>query len=192
MAEPDNLSVSSNLKQIAQTMRRIGWISFWTQVVLGVISAVILLLFAVFSQRPGSPSNNPGTGFGIFLAVGGLIVLGASVYWSFRYTRLGAQLQSSNSSNRPRKVTTIQVLRSGLTINLIGMLVTLFGSYAIIGTLVGRAISPQAVTTQLIDPNRIISGLDVLAVQANTNTTFAHFLSLVGTLWLLNRLGRQP
>jgi hypothetical protein len=180
-----------SLQAIAKAFRLYGWIGFWAQIVLGVISAVILLLFAVFTQRAGSPSNNPGTGFGIFLAVCGLVALGVSTYFSFRYTRLGNQLQSSNPSNRPRKSVTIQVLRLGLIVNLVGMLLTIFGAYAIIGTLVGRAISPQAITTQLIDPNRIISGLDVLAVQANTNTIFAHFLGLVSALWLINRVNRQ-
>jgi hypothetical protein len=114
-----------------------------------------------------------------------------SVYCAFRYTRLGKQLRSSNPANRPRKIYTIQVIKFALVVNLVGMLLSIFGAYAIIGTLVGRAISPQAITTQLIDPSRIISGLDVLAVQANTNTIFAHFLGLVSALWLLNRINRS-
>ena len=73
----DAPSSSATIRAIAQTFRLIGWISFWIQLVLGVVSGIIVLLFAVFSQRAGSPSNNPGTGFGVFLAVCGLIVLGA-------------------------------------------------------------------------------------------------------------------
>jgi Protein of unknown function (DUF3611) len=76
-------------------------------------------------------------------------------------------------------------------INLGGMLVTLLGSQAIVGTLVARSISPQAVTTQLFDPTRIISGLDMLVVQANINTVSAHFSGLVVSIWLLNRITRS-
>ncbi|MGL4618959.1 MAG: DUF3611 family protein, partial [Chroococcidiopsis sp.] len=68
----------ASLESIANQFRLTGWIGFWSQIVLGVVSAIVLLLFAVFSQRTGSPSNNPGTGFGIFLAVCGLIALGMS------------------------------------------------------------------------------------------------------------------
>ncbi|WP_044500223.1 DUF3611 family protein [Nostoc sp. PCC 7107] len=187
----DAPSSSATLRAIAQTFRLTGWISFWIQLVLGVVSSIIVLLFAIFSQRAGSPSNNPGTGFGVFLAVCGLIILGAGIYLAFRYTRIGRQLQSSNPSNRPRKSETLQVLRLGLWINLIGTLVTLLGAQAIVGTLVARSISPQAITSQLFDPTRIISGLDMLVVQANTNTVSAHFAGLVGSLWLMNRINRQ-
>ncbi|MEA5621003.1 DUF3611 family protein [Cronbergia sp. UHCC 0137] len=178
----------SNIRAIAQKFRLAGWISFWIQLVLGVISSIIVLLFAIFSQRTGSPSNNPGTGFGVFLAICGLVVLGGGIYLAYRYTRIGKQLQSPNPSNRPRKIETIQVLRLGAWINLGGILVTLMGAQAIVGTLVARSISPQAVTTQLFDPNRIISGLDMLVVQANTNTISAHFAGLIASLYLLNRI----
>jgi hypothetical protein len=187
----DSQSPPSALQQIAVTFRLAGWIGFWIQLVLGVVSTLVLLLFSIFSQRGGSPSNNPGTGFGIFLAVCGLITLGAGIYCAFRYTRIGNQLQSSNPNNRPRKSETIQVLRLGLMVNLVGMLLTLLGAQAIVGTLVARSISPQAQTTQLFDPNRIISGLDMLVVQANTNTVAAHFAGILCSLWLLNRVNRQ-
>ncbi|MCF4969525.1 DUF3611 family protein [Nostoc sp. CMAA1605] len=187
----DTPSSSSNLRTIAQTFRLTGWISFWIQLVLGVVSGIIVLLFAVFSQRAGSPSNNPGTSFGVFLAVCGILILGGGIYLAYRYTRIGRQLLSSNPSNRPRKVETVQVLRLGLWVNLAGTLVTLLGAQAIVGTLVARSISPQAITTQFFDPTRIISGLDMLVVQANTNTVSAHFAGLVGSLWLLNRINRS-
>jgi hypothetical protein len=179
---------SSNLRVIAQNFRLAGWISFWIQLVLGVISGIIVLLFAIFSQRSGSPNKNPGTGLGVFLAICGLVVLGAGIYLAYRYTRIGKQLDSSNPTNRPRKLETLQVLRLGLWVNLAGILVTLLGAQAIVGTLVARSISPQAVTTQLFDPTRIISGLDMLVVQANTNTVSAHFSGLVASLFLLNRI----
>lgn len=187
----DAPSSSSNLRTIAQTFRLTGWISFWIQLVLGVVSGIIVLLFAVFSQRSGSPSNNPGTSFGVFLAVCGILILGGGLYLAYRYTRIGNQLLSSNPSNRPRKIETVQVLRLGLWVNLAGTLVTLLGAQAIVGTLVARSISPQAITTQFFDPTRIISGLDMLVVQANINTVSAHFAGLVASLWLLNRINRS-
>ena len=183
-----NETPSANIRAIAQRFRLVGWISFWIQLVLGVISGVIVLLFSFWSQSPDNPSNNPGTGFGVFLAVCGLIMLGAGIYLAFRYTRIGKQLDSSNPSNRPRKQESVQVIRLGVWINLGGILVTILGAQAIIGTLVARSISSQAGTTQLIDPNRFISGLDMLVVQANTNTISAHFAGLVASLFLLNRI----
>jgi hypothetical protein len=186
----DTPSSSSSLRAIGQTFRLTGWISFWIQLVLGVVSGIIVLLFGIFSQKAGSPSNNAGTGFGVFLAVCGLVVLGGGIYLAYRYTRIGSQLLSANPNNRPRKSETVQVLRLGVMVDLVGILLTLLGAQAIVGTLVARSISPQAVTTQLFDPTRIISGLDMLVVQANTNTILAHFAGLIASLWLLNRVNR--
>ncbi len=188
---PDTPSSSSTVQAIAKNFRLTGWISFWVQLVLGVVSAIIVLLFAIFSQRPNSANNNPGTGFGVFLAVCGILILCGGIYLAYRYTIIGQQLQSPNSKNRPRKTETLEVLRLGLWINLVGMLVTLLGSQAIVGTLVARSISPQAATTQLFDPTRIISGLDMLVVQANINTVSAHFAGLAVSIWLLNRITRS-
>ncbi|MBR8833640.1 MAG: DUF3611 family protein [Stigonema ocellatum SAG 48.90 = DSM 106950] len=184
------MSDSTPLRAIAQTFRLIGWISLWTQLVLGVVSGGILLSATIFSQRSGG-TNNPGTGLGIFLAVCGLITLGVSIYLAFRYTRIGRQLESSNPSNRPRKIETLQVVRFGLMVNLVGILLTLLGAQAINGTLIIKALTlPQltgGVYTQ-IDPSRTIQPLDIFVVQANTNTVSAHFASLVASIWLLNRI----
>lgn len=191
MSQNPDTSSSSTVQAIAKNFRLTGWISFWVQLVLGVVSAIIVLLFAIFSQRPNSANNNPGTGFGVFLAVCGILILGGGIYLAYRYTIIGQQLQSPNPKNRPRKSETLEVLRLGLWINLMGMLVTLLGSQAIVGTLVARSISPQAATTQLFDPTRIISGLDMLVVQANINTVSAHFAGLAVSIWLLNRITRS-
>jgi hypothetical protein len=189
---PDSKSPPATLQQIAKAFRIIGWIGFWAQLVLGVVSAVIVLVYTTFGQRPGSP-NNPGNGFGIFLAICGLVTLGVSIYLAFRYTRLGNQLQSSNPNNRPRKIETVQVLRLGVIVSLVGILLTLLGAQAIVGTLTARAISQPGFGAYPLPGTQstLISGLDMLVVQANTNTVTAHFAGLLASLWLLNRINRQ-
>ncbi|MGH2415405.1 MAG: DUF3611 family protein [Microcystaceae cyanobacterium] len=187
------MSDSSTLRAIAQVFRLTGWVSFWIQLVLGVVSGVILL-FAVFSQRSGNTTNNPGTGFGAFFAVAGLIALVVGIYLAFRYTRLGLRLESSNPNNRPRKVETIQVVRFGIMVHLLGMLLTLLGAQTIVGTLLTKSLTlPQVggggVYTQ-VDPSRIIQSLDIFVVQANTNTVTAHFAGLVASIWLLYRISK--
>jgi Protein of unknown function (DUF3611) len=178
---------------VAPTFRLTGWISFWIQVVLGVISTVVLLLYAAFSRNtppntPAGATSNPGTGVGVFFAICGLLILGASIFMAFRYTRIARALLSSQP---PRRADTIKVLRMGLLVNLAGMSVTLLGAYAIVGTLVAKSISTQAIAAPILDPSRIISGLDMLAVQANTNTIAGHFAGIVATLWLLNRITKK-
>ncbi len=192
MLDKSDSSRSSQLQEIAQAFRLTGWISFWAQLVLGVVATVILG-FASFSRDVASNQKGVGTGLGIFFAVVAVITLGASIFWAFRYTRISRQLQSSNPNNRPRKADTIQLLRLGLSINLVGLLLSLVGAQAIVGALLAKSLTlPQAgVGVYQIDPSRIIRPLDIFVVQANTNTVAAHFAGLIGSLWLLNRINRQ-
>jgi hypothetical protein len=191
MLEPESKSPSSQLQEIAQNFRLTGWISFWAQLVLGVIAAVVLG-FASFSRDVATNQKGVGTGVGIFFAVIAVITLGASLFWAFRYTRISRQLQSSNPNNRPRKADTIQLLQLGMSINLVGLLLSLLGAQAIVGALLAKSLTlPQTgLGVYQIDPSRTIRTLDILVVQANTNTVAAHFAGLVGSLWLLNRINR--
>ena len=84
----------------------------------------------------------------------------------------------------------------GVTLNLLGMLVTLIGAEQIIGLLAAKVLTMQGfgpfqssfglggvpgsggIGSQSVQP------LDVLIVQANTNTLLSHFLSLVCCLIL--------
>jgi len=179
MLDKSDSSPSSQLQEIAQAFRLTGWISFWAQLVLGVVATVILG-FASFSRDVASNQKGVGTGLGIFFAVVAVITLGASIFWAFRYTRISRQLQSSNPNNRPRKADTIQLLRLGLSINLVGLLLSLVGAQAIVGALLAKSLTlPQAgVGVYQIDPSRIIRPLDIFVVQANTNTVAAHFAGL--------------
>ncbi|MDJ0616258.1 MAG: DUF3611 family protein [Calothrix sp. MO_192.B10] len=188
MTDRSDTQSSSPRWVIAKAFRLVGWISFWTQLVLGVVAAGIFLAFRI--QRSGNQAGNPGTGLGIFFAALGLLTLGGGVFLAFRYTRIGKQLVSSSPQNRPRKMQTIQVLRLGLTVNLVGMLLTLLGAQAISGSLLLKALSiPQgAVGFSPEQVSRLVQPIDVLVVQANINTVTAHFAGVVASLWLLNSI----
>lgn len=188
--KPDSESPSSPLQQIAQTFRLIGWSSFWIQLVLGVVSTLVLL-FASLSRNVG-PANqsSPGTGIGIVFAVSGVITLGLGIYLAFRYTRIAKRLQSANANNRPRKADTIQILRLGLIVNLVGSLLTIMGAQAITGTLLLKSLSQPQGLGALSNPSQIIRPVDIFVVQANTNTVAAHFTGILCTLWLLNRVNK--
>lgn len=181
------------LQEIALAFRRAGWVSFWAQLVLGVV-AIVILGFASFSRDVAATGQQLGTGVGIFFALCGVIVLGASVFWAFRYTRIARKLESSNPNNRPRKADTVKLLRYGVLISGVGLLISIVGAQAIVGALVAKSLTlPQTGVGSLVQvpPSRLIQPLDIFVVQANTNTVAAHFAGIVGSLWLLNRLSRQ-
>jgi Protein of unknown function (DUF3611) len=181
---------SSNIQQIAKAFRLSGWISFWTQLVLTIIST-ITLVFAVASSRSGGPNaTNPGTGVGGVLTVLGLGVLGFNMFWALsRYVAYGRRLTSSKTV-RPKKTETIQAIRFGLIISLVGMLLAIVAAETIVGQLVGKALSQGIGGFVNTDPSKYIQPADTFVVQASINVILAQFAGIVSALWLLNRMNR--
>jgi hypothetical protein len=176
----------SAIQRVASDLKWAGNIGFWVQLVLGVVSLVTVLFSAPSLINSQTPATQ-GTGFGVFSAICGLIVLAVGIYFSFRYTLIARMLQSPNASERPKKVDTLQVIRMGLIVNLIGMLLTIIGAEAIVGIVLLKSLArPQLALGS--DPKEFINSIDLLVIQANTNTIAAHFAGIVTSLSLLNRI----
>jgi hypothetical protein len=186
-------SLPPAVRRIATAFRWTGWISFWIQVVLATVSSLVLL-FALISigARTSVGGANPGTGIGVLLALAGVVAVYVSIYWAFRYALLGRRLRSRDASKRPSPKDAIQALRIGIIISMVGMLLTLFGGQALIGSLLGKALlQPQGGTVFMPgNINQYVEAFDIFIVQANTNTLLAHFVSLSATLWLLRVVNR--
>ena len=202
--QTDSYSLPPALRRVATAFRLGGWFSFWTQIVLAVVSAVVLLFAAgsfgaasvtPVQTIPGGPITqvptsgfNPGTGAGLFLAVLGLLALFAGAYWAYRYTRISRKLR--DAVDRPKRADVLRVLYIGLGINLVGMLLTILGAQAIVGSLVAKSFS-QGIGAFTGGFQRSINPLDIFLVQANTNTIMAHFVGLISTLGILRAADRQ-
>jgi hypothetical protein len=181
---------SFTIQHVANSFRNAGWVSFWVQIVLGVI-AIVTLVFA--NAFRGTPTANVASGinFGLFCAFIGLALLAASIFFSFRYTRLSRQLRLSEAAARPKKAEVIKVLKLGLSVNLIGTLVSLVSANAVVGGLATKA-------SRLANPFGGLSGQqsdfvniqDMFNVQAILLILLALFAGTVAPLWLLNRLNR--
>lgn len=193
MAGELEYSLPPAIRRISSSFRWLGWIGFWAQVILGVISS-LALLFAVASltARSGG-SSNAGAGAGLFFSAAGLIAVYFGAYWAFRYTRLSRRLRSSDESRRPKPKDALQTLKIGLYISMGGMLLTLLGAEATVGALLAKALSqPQGVSPFGVGANvtQFVQPLDIFVVQANTNILLAHFAGLVCTLWIMNSVNR--
>jgi hypothetical protein len=170
--------VSANLKQL-------GRIGFWLQIVLGVISGVLLLVAG--ASLFGSQNKTPGIELGIFCAFCGVILLAVGVIFSFRYIQIARKIQSPNPNNRPKKTATIKIIRYGLIANLAGMLLSILGAEALAGIILVKTLTLPQVTLGS-NPTQFVNSVDLLIVQANTNTIAAHFSGIVTSLILLNRI----
>lgn len=181
----DALSRSLDFKSLGSTFRLVGWISFWIKVVLGVISG-ITVLFAFFSRASNpNQASNPISGLGLLFTVGGILLLGVSVYWSFRYTRWGRRFLAPSAA-LPSKAATLRLIKMVLITDLVGILVTVMGGEWLVGAIIGKAIS-QGVAVFSLNPNQLVEPIDLFVIQACINTIAGQLAGLVATLWLLQR-----
>ncbi|MBE9004598.1 DUF3611 family protein [Fortiea sp. LEGE XX443] len=186
--ETEVKTLAPSLQGIGNTIRLTGWITFWIQLGLAVVSGIAVLFASTgrgFADQP-----NVGLGVGIFWAIGGILALLFSVYWDFRYTRLGRRLGNPNHALHPSKADTTAAIKLGIIISLVGILLTLLGAGSTLGVLVAKSIS-QPPGVAITDPNKIIRALDVFVAVANINGITAHFLGAVSSLWLLEQVHKH-
>lgn len=179
--------IPNKIQQVALSIRRAGLLGFWLQLILGIIALVTLLFTSpvLFNSKERTVASQ----FGYFCAAIGLVALAMNIYFSWRYQRIARLIKEPDPTLRPKKSSTLKIIRIGLTINLVGMLIAIVGAEALIGLVLGKSLSrPQLALTT--DPSEFVNSIDLLIVQANTNTIAAHFAGIATTLWLLNRISR--
>lgn len=170
---------------IGYTIRLTGWITFWIQLAIGVVS-VLALLFALTGRR-FVQQQNAGLGIGIFWAVCGIVLLLFSLYWDFRYTRIGKALENTNPALHPSKGDTTRILRLGIVVSLVGILLTLLGAGSTVLVLVAKSIS-QPPGVAITNPYNIIRAMDIFVAVADITGIAAHYVGTVASLWLLERV----
>jgi len=185
----DKPEVSTSLplavKRASSALQIGGQIGFWVQLVLGVVSAITLMVTSVNLVRN---ENSTNTAVGLFFAFTGLIALAVGIYFSYRYTQISRRLATAEPANRPKRATILRQLRIGLIINLAGLLLTLLGAEAITGIVLVKSLQQAPLATQA---KTFVNAIDILSVQANIHVIFAHSAGTVTTIWLQDRLNQQ-
>jgi hypothetical protein len=179
---------SPGLQKLSNAFKIWGWSGFWIQIILGVISTILLLQLLFVRRNPipnfigveTSPATLPGLGFAWI----GLAMVGASILWNFRYTTISKKLRSPD---RPSRAQTILQLKIGLIFSLVGLLLTLLATGAIVGALTVR--SQQGSFAGAGGFNLTVQPLDFQIIQASLNTILAHYVGLFVSLGLLNQMG---
>ena len=190
---PDAPTLPPGFRVLGNTFRLIGWLGFWIKSGLAVFSSLIIIS-AFISSNIGvntgqSRAVNPASGIGLLLVVGGIILLGISAFWSFRYARWGRRFLSPAA--QPSKAATLRLVKTDLITNLLGMMLTVMGGEAIVGLILLKALSGWGTNILNFDPNRIVNPSDLLVVLAFIHPLAGQFLGLVAALILLQRTTQQ-
>ncbi|MBV6625754.1 MAG: DUF3611 family protein [Rivularia sp. (in: Bacteria)] len=178
-------SSSPSKQEFAGVFRLFGRISFWAHLLLGVVSGILLLL--VMFSRNFSEINSAFIGFGIFLAVCGVVAVGFRVFWAYRYTRLAKLLQSPDKNLHPKKEEVIKILRIGLITSLLGIGLGFLASEGAVIAVLGKTLAqPQGVA--VYNPETVVRSIDLLLILADVTIIGAHFLGAINSLGLVEWL----
>ncbi|NJO11445.1 MAG: DUF3611 family protein [Leptolyngbyaceae cyanobacterium SL_1_1] len=174
------------VEQASATLRLTGWLSFWLQLAIAVVSLTVLLL-AIFGRNINDDSNSAFLGIGIFLAGCGIAALAFSIFLAFRQVRYGRRLRRPEPALHPSKSDTLRLVEFFLLTNLAGLGLATIGSEVSVGVLLAKAISqPQGAA--IYTPDKVIRVLDILVIAANTNLVAAHAIGSGAAVWLSRRI----
>ena len=173
------------VKDASKLLYRLSWLSWWAQLILTVISSVTL----VFARNVILGANSSAAGGSVailpnFLLAGSSIVLSyVSIFWTWATRRLARRLVRKRTTKIQAANMLRKDIRVGVTLNLMGMALTILGAEQIIGALAIKVLTTSR-TIALGESSNLLQPLDILVVQANTNTLFSHFCSITALLYL--------
>ncbi len=173
-------------------MRRIGWIRFWIQTILGVVVVGVLLFNNVGSSLARNSERALGLGPGLSLTTLAFILLLFSLWQGWLIIKTGRAL---DSEARPSRGETSRLLKRGLIADLLGLVFASIGYQSLAGALFVQA-SMQSAGLSIGTGMRglgdyCITSLEMLSVLSNTQVLFAHIFGLIFSLWLLQRIYRK-
>jgi hypothetical protein len=181
------IKVDPLVKQTSALTRRLSWFSWWSQLILTVISSVTLVFARNVIRQSHTSITEANSLPNFVLAGGGIVFSFASIFWTWAFRRLARRLLRKATTRIQCANLLRKTIDVGVTINLLGMLFTIIGAEQIVGALAIKALTASRAIS-LVESNSMLQPLDILVVQANTNTLFSHFSSLVALLYLSRQI----
>ncbi|KAI0562983.1 hypothetical protein FGB62_48g072 [Gracilaria domingensis] len=186
---PEREAIPNGIQSASRALWRIGWFTWWLQLILTVIAAVILLFAFLF---PGINVRSAASAAGFAVSGVGIVFAFLSLFWTYGYTRLALWLGEKHDQEKA-KLRINRRLRFGMLFSITGMVILLLGLQAIVGTLLARLlgtgiVSPYAPAQNvaggaLVSNSGLVQPVDILVVQACANGLTGLLIALVSTIW---------
>lgn len=178
-------------ERVAKSFFRLGWIGFWTQLVL----AIVPLCMFVYVLWGSATSETAALGIMDYLALIGLAVLGFTTFWSYRYAALAKRI--ADPERRPKRTYLSGVLWIGLWAGMLGIAISLALMFLEVFRLLFLFLTtPQGgvpvIQTQADNRASWVSALDVVSLLAELCTLTGELVILGLTLYLLLRVSQLP
>jgi hypothetical protein len=186
-----------DLQRISAALRRMGWLRFWIQLVLGVVVVGVLVFNNIGGRLVANSARALGLGPGISLTTLAFLVLLWGIWQSWLVVRCGRAL---DSAVRPSKGETARLVKRGVLGDLLGITLAAVGYQSMAGSLFVQASQqvPGFFGAQIQSSPGVggrvvglpITSIEMFSVLGNTQVLFAHLLGLLISLWLLQRVYR--
>ncbi|MFQ6538280.1 MULTISPECIES: DUF3611 family protein [Aphanothece] len=186
-----------DLQLVSAALRRMGWVRFWTQLVLGVVVVGVLVFNNIGGRLAANSSRALGLGPGISLTTLAFLLLLWCIWQSWLVVRCGRALAGPV---RPSRGETARLIKRGLLGDLLGLTLAAVGYQAMAGSLFVQASQqvPGFFGAQIQQAPGVggrlvglpITSIEMFSVLGNTQVLFAHLIGLAISLWLLQRIYR--
>jgi hypothetical protein len=186
-----------DLQRISAALRRMGWLRFWIQLVLGVVVVGVLVFNNIGGRLVANSARALGLGPGISLTTLAFLVLLWGIWQSWLVVRCGRAL---DSAVRPSKGETARLVKRSVLGDLLGLTLAAVGYQSMAGSLFVQASQqvPGFFGAQIQSSPGVggrvvglpITSIEMFSVLGNTQVLFAHLLGLLISLWLLQRVYR--
>jgi hypothetical protein len=179
-SQSPTLAHANPREQFANQQRVAGWIGFWFELVLGIVSFMILLIALI------DPAFNVNlkSGLGLAAISAGLLVLGISIYWMLSYVRIARKLLSPEPSDHLSAESVRQTLHQGMNIHFLGLLLSLVAAQIIISNLLLKVLTIPGGST-IYQSQELLDPLDMFVVQSSLFMIASESVGLFITVWLL-------
>ena len=165
----------------AAALRIVGWIGFWSQLILGMTAGAILLFS--YSREI---QNHPGTQSGLFLLFVSIVALAGGTLAKLINIQVGRQLRKPDRRHWPSRQSVMRLCDFEACLHWGGMIVVLLGTVLIVSNLMTVAMS--LVPGIISDASKTIQPLDLLVIQASTALMAGHFVGISTSFWNLRGL----
>jgi len=190
--EPAALSQgpTAETRALAFHLRIFGWLGFWSQLCLGVVSVLLLVVTASSQYYSASSLHIRFLSWaqGVFWAHFATALLALTVIGFYYCTRLAKGLRGGlDPTSCQHRITR---LVSGINFgSSLGLTIAILGTAFSIALLIAKTVA-QPPGIAITDPQKIVRAVDVFVLLANFNIVVAHFVGILTCLWMLNRVHR--
>ncbi|WP_157973548.1 DUF3611 family protein [Tropicimonas sp. IMCC34043] len=171
-------------------LRRFGSIGFWTQIVISVVPVIVITIAFTLAYGVQSPVNSAGF-LGLLSLISFLLLL-ATTYWCWYYSKLGQKLLGGSATTLTKL---IKVIWMGLFLTSTGIVLSVVVLLSEMTYLLIRFLeAPQAGVPVIQTAEATaswISAVDILSLMTVVLALTGEIIVLVLSLWMLARIKIQ-